>query len=131
MTIAVAMLSAPLASWQYGSAGGAAVALLAVAVILAVVISTWAEQLLTRLGRALAGILAAMGIRMVFPLAVALVMVVWGRSLVPAGAVLYVVPLYLAMLAAETRSAVRRLAVGERDGSHTNGNADSVIGKRG
>jgi hypothetical protein len=61
-----------------------------------------------RLERTAAGVLAATGLRMVLPLALALVLVVCGSRLAPAGTVLYLVPLYLSMLCAETALAARR-----------------------
>lgn len=105
-TLAVAAAIAPIAYWQHGKAGLAVVAVGAVAVVLSFAMANWSPRVLSAAGRATAGVLAATGLRMVLPLALALVLA-FGQ-LVPARTVIYLVPLYLSMLGADTFLAARR-----------------------
>jgi hypothetical protein len=107
---AATLLLIPVSFWQYGAVGVAVVLLAAAVMQLTMAVSAWCYEALCLAGRALAAILSAMGIRMILPLMLALILVAWARPSVPAGAILYIVPLYLAMLVAETLSSVRRIA---------------------
>jgi len=106
----VTLLLIPVSYWQYGAVGVAVVMAAAVAMQLTMTVSAWSFEAFCLAGHTLAAILSAMGIRMILPLILAILLVTFARSWVPAGAVLYIVPLYLAMLLTETLSSVRRIA---------------------
>lgn len=97
----------PLAYWQYGAVGVSVVVAGAVAVIASFGSATWIVKVFSHGETSAVGVLAAAGIRMVLPLALALALVVSHGRIAPAGTVLYLVPLYLAMLAAETIAVAR------------------------
>lgn len=107
-TLSTAVLIAPISYWQHGWAGVCVVAAGAATIILSFGLAAWLMKTLFRTGQATAGVLAATGLRMILPLAMVLVIVMCGSQLVPAITVLYLVPLYLSMLCAETALAARR-----------------------
>jgi len=109
------MLLAPLAGWQFGVVGTAVVAVFTIAVVASEWLSTWCAQRFARTNRAAACVLAASGIRMALPLAVVLMMVVRFRENIPVESVLYVVPLYLAMLLADVASGWRGSATEDKE----------------
>jgi hypothetical protein len=71
-------------------------------------LAAWCTSWFTRHERAAAGLLAGTGIRMFLPLAAVLGVVTIGRSLIEPRSALYFLPLYLAMLIADTVSTLRR-----------------------
>jgi hypothetical protein len=95
------LLLAPLAGWQFGLPGIAAVALFAATVMASFWLANWFAANWFSAWDATAGLLALTGIRMALPLAVAVVVVIQHDRLIPVPAAVYLVPIYLAMLAAE------------------------------
>jgi hypothetical protein len=108
LTLVVAVLTAPISYWQYGRAGVGVVAAGAVTVIVSFALAGWLMKSLSHAGSATAGMLAATGFRMVLPLTLVLVIVIGDGQLVPVRTVIYLVPLYLSMLCAETVLSARR-----------------------
>lgn len=108
----VAALMAPIALRLFGSNGIVVVATFAGTMVLSEWLSAGYAAALSRSNRFMAGLLLAMGTRMVLPLAMALAIIVYGRQFVPAASVLCVVPLYLAMLATDSLVQWRRLMHG-------------------
>ena len=115
VTLAAAVLLVPLAGWQFGAIGAAVVAVLAVTVVVSEWLSAWCSERFTRANRTAASLLAASGIRMALPLAAVLVIVVRFRESVPVESVLYVVPLYLAMLLTDVACGWRGSAAEDKE----------------
>jgi hypothetical protein len=105
-TLAVAAVIAPLSYWQHGWPGVCVVVAEAATIIVSFWLAAWLMRVLLDAGRMTAGVLAATGLRMVLPLA--LVLVMEAGQFVPASTVLYLVPLYLSMLCADTVLAARQ-----------------------
>lgn len=112
VTLAVAGALAPLGYWQYGGSGLAVIAVGTVTIVLSFAAADWVVKLLMRRGATAFGVLAAAGLRMLLPLT--LVLLLGLTQLVPARAVIYLVPLYLAMLCSDTLLAARQLADNRR-----------------
>jgi hypothetical protein len=102
VVMAVGALLAPASYATHGQAGVEFVVLAAITILLSVGISAAALRAFDTAGRPLAGLLAAMLFRLTMPLALVLAVASFGRAHFAVSTVLYVVPLYLAMLAAET-----------------------------
>lgn len=127
----VGLLAAPLAYSRYGGAGLGMVAAAAAVIVSAVWMAAWTEHHFTSRGQVLAGLLAPSGVRLALPLALAMTIVVWGRSYISPQVALYIVPLYLAMLLAETVGAVRRHDSDSRNATGFPGLIESASPKRG
>lgn len=108
VTLAVSVVVAPIAFWQYGGAGLTVVAAGLATIVVSFAVAGWAVKILSARGATASGVLAATGLRMVLPLCLALALVVGETPTLPARAVLYLVPLYLVMLCADTLFAARR-----------------------
>jgi hypothetical protein len=106
-TWGTALLMVPIAAWRHGVAGIAVVAAAALATTLAGWLAAWLERNLAAGGHTLAGLLAPSGVRMILPLAFALVIATWGQTYVSPQVLLFIVPLYLAMLVVETTVAIQ------------------------
>jgi hypothetical protein len=102
-----ALLMVPIAYSRHDVAGISVVAAAALVIALPAWFAAWLERSLVANGHILAGLLAPSAVRMLLPLAFALVMLTWGRAYVSPQAVLYIVPLYLAMLVVETGVAIQ------------------------
>lgn len=108
IVLIVAVVVSPVAWLQYRSSGVIVISLAALAVVASIWLAASCTWWFSRDGRSSAGLLAGTGIRMLLPLGLVLALVTIGRGHIEPGSVLYVVPLYFAMLIADTVSAVRR-----------------------
>jgi hypothetical protein len=104
----VAAVVGPIAYWQYGTSGAIVVSLAAATMLLSMLLADWAARRFAQSDRAAMGLLAGTAIRMILPLAFVLAVVVLGRGRVERHLVLYILPLYFAMLLSDTVKAVRR-----------------------
>ena len=116
--IGVAVLLSPLARWQFGWKGVGAVAVFAVAMLGSLWISAASADALERTGRPTAALLVGSAVRLVVPLILALAVALQRDLLISLTCVIYMVPMYLAMLAVETVLQWRRLSGGSGPFSH-------------
>lgn len=101
------VLMLPITYWRHGLTGVGVAAASALVITTAAWLGIWVERSLSAGGHTLAGLLAPSAVRMILPLAFALIIVTWGRAYVPPQVVLYIVPLYLTMLVVETAIALQ------------------------
>jgi hypothetical protein len=109
LVLLVAALVCPLAYIQFGQSGLMVVFLGLATVSASMWLAARCARYFAASGRATTGLLSSMGVRMILPLALVLGMVTIGRGHVAPKSVLYVVPLYLAMLVVDTLSSIRRI----------------------
>jgi hypothetical protein len=110
-TLAMVVLLSPLAVARFGAAGLGLVLLFAALIIVSQWIAARGAAALARRDHLLAGLFITSGVRMILPLALALGVVLAPTRLIPAEAAVLVVPLYLAMLAADIWDWIRRGAI--------------------
>jgi hypothetical protein len=106
--LVVGMIMGPLASLQYGNSGWIVVAIGAATMCVSMWLSAWCTLRFTQNDTAM-GLFAGTAVRMLLPLAMILAVVMFGRPYVEPRSVLYIVPLYFAMVVADAVSAVHRL----------------------
>ena len=107
-TVFMSALLAPLALARLGIPGVQLLTAFAAATIASIVVAAWGEAKLARRNRLSAQLLASSGIRMALPLVLVLIVVIGQGRFGPVAAVLFAVPLYLAMLTADVLSRARK-----------------------
>jgi hypothetical protein len=122
---------APVAYWQFSSAGLVVVGAAVLTMLVAVVLSNALERLLVNSGQAMAGLLAAMSVRMSLPLTFVLAVAVWDHPQAPASSAMYIAPLYFVMLVAETRFALIRCQPGQTRSPNSAGQTPAMTAKQG
>jgi hypothetical protein len=108
LVILVAAALAPIAYYQLGGIGIAVVGAATGTILLSVIQSVAVERYFARIGQPAAMVLAPMFARMIIPLAFVVAIVAWDNPNVPTWSAMYIAPLYLVMLVAETVFALRR-----------------------
>lgn len=103
----MAALLAPIAYAQFGVQGVVVIASFALAIAFSVLISAWGASKVAQRNPLLASLFASSGVRMVAPLVLVLIVVLTNGRLAPVATAYYVVPLYLAMLAADAAVWIR------------------------
>jgi hypothetical protein len=107
--LVVALLVGSIAYLQYGASGLFVVSVGTATVLASMWIATWCAKWFAGADRMAAGLLAGTGVRMLLPLAAVLGLVTLGREHIEARSVLYIVPIYFAMLIVDTLAATRRI----------------------
>jgi hypothetical protein len=115
-TLCLAAILAPIAYAQFGIQGVVVIASFALAIAVSVLVSAWGASKVAQKNPLLASLFASSGVRMVAPLVLVLIVVLTGGRLAPIETAYYVVPLYLAMLAADAAVWIRE---SKRSGSAT------------
>ena len=131
MVAGMATLLAPIAWWQYGPVGIGIISIFAGAMLASLWISAKCAAALFRAGQSTAGLLVGSAVRMLVPLALALVLAIQRDQYLPLRSVVYMVPLYLTMLLADTHFQWRECLGGKSRATSVFPSLVSVRGKRG
>jgi hypothetical protein len=131
VTFGTALLLAPIAFLLFGISGAVIVAVFAAAIVSSLWLSEICASAFMPTANATAAMLTASVVRLFLPLFTALAVAIFARAVVPISAVVYVVPLYLSALVADTIQQLRNVAAGQDARVTTVSMTGLIAGERG